>query len=338
MENKEVIHATINYIREYVTTENISQEKVREMCIDKGYTISQGSISNMFNRPSSTTLSTLLKVCDGLEINLLEIFNHVYRSQIGENSQGKLIYNINDDAYEGYKNTFHIYFLPTTNNNGLYQHHGILHLNDLHNLGECNAHFKLDTGEKNSDGSPFIKIYNGQFVISKMGCAYISLISEKYGDMWFLIINHDYLNKKQLICTLANAVTASSGRVRYPTLHRAVLSREELDDNVLTYIRGFLHLSSDEVIVSSEQFNAFLDEATLSKKAKEKLTSLKENSESFFSFSKSILETSLSHSEYAYVISQLVNYSVAPKNNKVTDKDDEYVFQIISNFIKNRST
>lgn len=337
MENTQIVYSIINHIKEYISVQNISQEKVCEKCLSKGHKIAQGSISNMFQKPTSTTLSTLLKVCDGLDLNLLDIFNHVYRSQNSESNQGKFIYDINDDAYNGYKNTFHIYFLPTIDNNGMLQHHGTLDLNDLQNTGECHAQLKLDTGEKNNDGSPFIKIYTGQLVVSKLGCAYINLISDKYGDMWFLVINHDYLNQKPLICTLANAVTASSGRVRYPTLHRAILSREELDDNVLSYIRGFLRLSSDEILISSEQFNAFLENVPLSEMAKEKLISLQENSNSFFSFSKNILESSLPPSEYVYVISMLINYSTAPINNKVTYKEDEYVFKIIDEYIKAKS-
>lgn len=337
MENTQIIYSIINHIKEYISSQNISQEKVREKCSSKGYKIAQGSISNMFQKPTSTTLSTLLKVCDGLDLNLLDIFNHVYRFQNNESNQGKFIYDINDDAYNGYKNTFHIYFLPTINNNGMLQHHGTLYLNDLQNMGECDARLELDTGEKNNNGAPFIKVYTGQLVVSKLGCAYINLISDQYGDMWFLIINHGYLNQKPLICTLANAVTASSGRVRYPTLHRAILSREELDDNVLSYIRGFLRLSSDEILISSEQFHTFLEKTTLSEEAREKLISLQKNSNSFFSFSKNVLESSLPRSEYVYIISMLITYSTAPINNKVTDKEDDYVFQIINEYIKQKT-
>lgn len=286
-----------------------------------------------FLPPTKVSFSSLLKICNGLEINLLEIFNHVYRTQIEEITQGKFIYDISDDAYLGYKNTFHIYFIPTSNNNCTLQHHGTLHLDDMYNIGECNAHLLLDTGEKNEDGSSFIKEYMGKLVISKMGCAYMNLISEKYGDMWFLIINHDYLNKKPLICTLANAVTASSGRVRFPTLHRAILSREELDDSILPYIRGFLHLSSENIYISSEQFDKFLADVSLSDRAKEKILSMRKDSEVFFAFSKKIIESSIDSSESAYIIPQLISYSTAPENNQITYEEESMVFQIINEYI-----
>ncbi len=331
MNNLEIVTKVIEYIHEYTKKQNMSYDKIVEICSKKGCKVSKGTIKNTFATPTSVSFSSLLKICDGLEINLLEIFNHVYRTQIGEITQGKFIYDINDDAYLGYKNTFHIYFIPTSSNNRLLQHHGILHLDDMHNIGECHAHLLLDTGEKNEDGSSFIKEYMGKLVISKMGCAYINLISEKYGDMWFLIINHDYLNKKPLICTLANAVTASSGRVRFPTLHRAILSREKLDDKILPYIRGFLHLSSENIYISSEQFDKFLAEASLPEKTKEKILSMQKDSETFFAFSKKIIESSID--EYVYIIPQLINYSSAPENNQITYEEEEMVFKIINEYI-----
>lgn len=337
MNNLEIITKVIEYIQEYTKKHNMTYDKIIEICSEKGNKISKGTIKNTFDKPTSVSFSTLLKICDGLEINLLEIFNHVYRTQIEEITQGKFIYDINDDAYLGYKNTFHIYFIPTSSNNHVLQHHGTLYLGDMYNIGECHAHFQLDTGEKNDDGSSFIKEYMGKLVISKMGCAYINLISEKYGDMWFLIINHSYLNKKPLICTLANAVTASSGRVRFPTLHRVILSREKLDDNILPYIRGFLHLSSENIYISSEQFDKFLAEVSLSKKTREKLLSMRKNSEIFFTFSKKIIESSIDSSEYAYIISQLINYSAAPENNQITYEEDNMIFKIITEYISERN-
>lgn len=332
MENKEIIFAAIEYIKNHIKSQNMSQVNVREKCLEKGYTISQGCISNMFNKPLSTTLSSLMIVCEGLDINIVGLFKNVYQSQTDQKT--RFIYNIDDDAYDGYRNEFHIYFLPTSENSNMSQHHAILKLSDQYNMGECNAHIELDTGEKNDDGTPFIKIYEGRLVISKAHCAYISLLSEKYGDMCFLIFNHDYLNRKPLICTLANAVTASSGRIRYPTLHRVLISRVELDFNTLRYIRGFLRINPDEnIVLSGENFNEFLSIEDFPETIKEQLVSLQKDSKPFYSLSKNALKDVLPKTEYSYIISRLLDYSIASKNNKVTEIDDNEVFQIIIDYI-----
>lgn len=118
-------------------------------------------------------------------------------------------------------------------------------------------------------------------------------------------------------------------------MHRAILSREKLDDNILPYIRGYLRLSSENIYISSEQFDKFLAEASLSEKAKERILSIKKDSETFFAFSKKIIESSID--EYAYIIPQLINYSSAPENNQITYEEEEMVFKIINEYISKKT-
>lgn len=62
MTNAEIIQNVINYIKEYAEKKDIRQRGIRELCHAKGINIAQKTIDNMYKRPSSTTISTLLKV------------------------------------------------------------------------------------------------------------------------------------------------------------------------------------------------------------------------------------------------------------------------------------
>lgn len=332
MDNMELIKSAIDYIFSYTKERHISQMQISKLCPDG---ITQGTISNMFKNPTRTTISTLISVCNGLNLNLSDIFREIEKANFSK--QCKFIYDINDVAFDGHIGNYHIYFLPTTPNNKILYHHGILSLEDPKNIGKCCAHLELDTGDKTNAGTNFIKKYDGQLVISKTGCAYIDFISPDLGDMWFLVINHNYLNNKKLLCTLANAVTSSAGKVRYPTMHRAIISRTELDEKILSYIRGLLLISNENIIISTKKVNEFFKDGNLSDKDKNTIKGLVDNSETFISLSKNMIKSTLADSEYAYVIANLLNYSISPVNNKITNDEDAIAYQIIDDYTKNKS-
>ena len=65
--------------------------------------MSPRTIDKMFNPPSSTTLSTLLKLCDGLDLNLNAVFHSIEIAKTSaENGQQRLVYEIDNPAYNGY--------------------------------------------------------------------------------------------------------------------------------------------------------------------------------------------------------------------------------------------
>ena len=68
--------------------------------------MSPRTIDKMFKTPSSTTLSTLLKVCDGLDLNLNAVFHSIEIAKTSaENGQQRLVYEIDNPAYNGYMET-----------------------------------------------------------------------------------------------------------------------------------------------------------------------------------------------------------------------------------------
>lgn len=80
--------------------------------------VSQGTISNAFTKPSSVRLSTLINICDGLDISLTSLMKNIELSkESSEISDNLMIYDASDPSYRGYLKQYHIYFLSTNEKN-----------------------------------------------------------------------------------------------------------------------------------------------------------------------------------------------------------------------------
>lgn len=108
----------------------MSHSALAKLCQENGDHMTDKTISNMIRRPSSTTVSTLLKVCDALDLNLSSIFHAMEIAKTSDNDeQGKLVSNIDHPAYKGYTGEYHVFFFPhpairrTIRTNLLYAEH-----------------------------------------------------------------------------------------------------------------------------------------------------------------------------------------------------------------------
>ena len=70
MNNQEILRKIVNYIENVMKEKSLTSRDLADICVKKTGKMSPRTIDNMFKTPSSTTLSTLLKVCDGLDLNL----------------------------------------------------------------------------------------------------------------------------------------------------------------------------------------------------------------------------------------------------------------------------
>lgn len=223
------------------------------------------TVGNMLNNPTSTTMSTLLKVCDALELNLTAILHSIESGLISNNT--KLFYDISNPAYSGYTGEYHVFFLSTIPNKDAHMEkpliHGTLKLGDLHSVHECTAILDIDSGDIGKNGEQFTKHYEGVLVYSSNTIMFCNLIGNEYGDMWFLVFNHGNLNSNELACVLGCAATSSSGRTtRYPAIHRFCLCNKQkypvISDETKRRIQGLLRLQNNELYVKKENVQAFL--------------------------------------------------------------------------------
>lgn len=89
MNNQEILQKIVAYIETIMVDKSMTSRDLAEICAKKSGKMSPRTIDKMFKTPSSTTLSTLLKVCDGLDLNLNAVFHSIeiakHQQRMGSN-------------------------------------------------------------------------------------------------------------------------------------------------------------------------------------------------------------------------------------------------------------
>ena len=153
MNNQEYVRAIISYIKSYMEANKITQPKLVALCKEKNAEVSQGTISNVFNKkPSAIRLSTLINICDGLDIDLSSLMKNIELSQkLPDSSSNLMIYDTSDPSYRGYFKKYFIYFLSTDEKNNGVLVHGELDFKKRNSPSPCEATLELYTGEPDPD-------------------------------------------------------------------------------------------------------------------------------------------------------------------------------------------
>ena len=323
MNNQNTVIKLITSIQEFMSQNNITQQNLAEICKEKSAPVSQSTISNMFKNPSSVRLSTLINVCDGLGLNLSELMAKIeFADTLPTPTINRLVYDISDPAYKGYLNTYHIYFLSTNEAQDGRLVHGILEFKENHPLSSCEALLNLDTGDKSKEtNTPIIKAYTGDMVISRIGCFYCNLRSYEYGDIWTLIFNHLQLNYNSFLGSIGCGITTSSGGTRLPTIHKVFLSSKELSEENQTYILGLLRLYRNNITISSQQLNIFMNNPDLDPRFKRNIERFLDKPETFYNIPVDLLRPSVSSENFSKMLALLLQYSTMDCNNKITQNE-----------------
>lgn len=144
MNNQEILQKIVAYIEAIMVDKSMTSRDLAEICAKRSGKMSPRTIDKMFKTPSSTTLSTLLKVCDGLDLNLNAVFHSIEIAKTSaENGQQRLVYEIDNPAYNGYTGNYHVFYLPTSaypeDHADQTLVHGVLKLGDFNSMHECSA-------------------------------------------------------------------------------------------------------------------------------------------------------------------------------------------------------
>lgn len=332
MDNLEYVKKIVSYISSYMEQNNITQKKLETLCKEKNSPVSQGTISNIFSKKSSARLSSLINICNGLDISLSSLMKNIELSQkLPDPSKNLMIYDTSDPSYRGYFQKYHIYFLSTNESNNGQLIHGILDFKKQKNPSPCKATLELDTGDLDPvTKKPHTKSYIGEMVISRVGCLYCNLVSYEYGDIWTLVYNHIQLNLNSFIGAIGCGITSSSGSMRVPTIHKVFLSSTELTEDQQCYAGGLLRLYRDDITITKQQLNAFMNNSNLDLKFKRNIERILATPETVYTIPLNMITPSVVTESYAKSLSLLLQYSSMPSNNKVTKGETDLAPHIIS--------
>lgn len=340
MNNQEILRQIVDYIKSVMDERSLSSRDLAKICAEKAGKMSPRTIDYMFKAPSSTTISTLLKICDGLDLNLTAILHSIEIAKTAsEKNQQKLIYDISNPAYYGYTGKYHVFFLSTAANPEECQDkpltHGILQLGDIYGTNECSAILDLDSGDLTPEGEPFSKHYEGTLVYSSTKMIFCQLACNRCGDMWSLVFDHGDLNNKDLACIVGCAATSSSGRFRYPAIHRFCLCNVEqyptIDSATQELIQGILRLQNNRIIIKKAHIDEFLNRTDIDPAFKVNLQNHLNIAKDYYSIDKSALTTDLDFSVYTESIAKLCNVSELERTYHIRHNDDRMLSSILKN-------
>lgn len=160
MDNQKILLAIMESIKAEIAKQGLSQD---EVAVKSG--IAQGTISNTLSKPASAKVSTLLKICDGLNLSLFAIFRSV-NNALDFSNGNNLIYDVSNTAFNGYLGTMYVYFLETTSTRSDKLLYGEIKLGDFYHTKECIARLQIDTNDKDENGNIKYKMYEGNVVIN----------------------------------------------------------------------------------------------------------------------------------------------------------------------------
>lgn len=338
MKNSDVMRHVVSYIANVKKERKLSHSALAKLCQENGDHMTDKTISNMIRRPSSTTVSTLLKVCDALDLNLSSIFHAMEIAKTSDNDeQGKLVSNIDHPAYKGYTGEYHVFFLPTSGDPADHQDKslicGTLTFGDTYSCNECTAILDLDSGDLTHDGKPFKKHYIGRLIYSTNSIMFCNLICSQFGDMWFLVFDHGNLNNTDLACVLGCAATSSSGKQRYPVVHRFCLCNKqkypEINSSTRKQIQGLLRLQNKNIFIKKEVLDKYLQREDLDPIFRRNLENYLNIASDYYAIPKNVLDIDLKPDVYCKGIAELCELSELEKAYHIRHSDGRELGSIL---------
>ena len=203
------------------------------------------------------------------------------------------------------------------------------------------------------DDSYYTDVYKrqGKVTVSlSMSACYFVLTETEIGEICFLVFNHLFLFKEDLICRMACAATVSSGGNKRPTMHRLLLSRAELDvdhpdSEDFKFLRGQLMLNTSDILIEKRAYDKFKKEEqdfVEKNEIRELLDELEggtwESLQVYRIDEAKIRNADCRQEEKIRLISLLRNYSMNEKYNKISTKTDEHICNYIENKIYYKNT
>ena len=338
--------------------QGLNQMDIQNRCREKGYPISQSTLSKILSYPNissldngedytgekspySITLASFFYICEALGISSSEILDRDSTMDIedsqtqtdhGTTRRAQLIVKPTEHEFKGYQGSYHCYFFSTISSETQLLH-GVLSLEPSTLKDYCKAGFKLGTNKYDLNKKEIFKDYTGKFAISpRMGSCYCLLESQEIGELCFIVFRHIYLNNENLKCRLAAVATASAGDNPRPTTHRMLICREEVPEEKLEILKSQLLLNTSDIFISKKNLEKLRMQKDLffPKEAAE-LFDTTIHTEEYYRFSEfQIKNLDLGLIDKLRTICMLRNASSAAKYNKVGSKADELVFDYLT--------
>ena len=275
--SEEMEEIIIQNLRKIVALPRYSQHKLVELFAQRGLTVNQGTLSKYVNGTEHVQLSVIVKLCEILEISITDIVSPQFDCDrlytMSESTKikqeellvkyvqlqlgGKFILNPKDRQFQGYMQSYFCYFFPTLSNEDRILE-GKMELEDKG--AYCGVEFHLKTN-KTRNGESVWKHYNGCAIISRaVEACYVILSSADEGEVCMINFRHFFIRHQELDCRMAETLTTGAGERHFPTVHRMLISREEIKPEHIRCILPHMHLNSNTIQIEKEKIESLAAE------------------------------------------------------------------------------
>lgn len=348
----------IQNLRKIMTARLLSQNALVELLGKHGLDINQGTISKYLTGTVEIQLSVIVKLCEIFDLSItdlvredfllaeqeistdeeavLETFEYadprdavLYIPKLGN----KFISDSGDLDFRGWIQPYKIYFYPTLSNDPNVLK-GELFLSNSDLTGVCEARLTLNTNRTRKDGTPIIKEYTGCAIIStSVHAMYIILSSEEEGELCMLNMRHFFIRHQWLDCRMASVLTNSAGEGHVPTVHRALISREEIRDEDLALLLPQLHLNCSDILIREADLEQLRQQDERYDQLISHLTNLPKPEPVYFFKEDYVRSNALQFlrdkKETLLFLSAVRKLAYKNRYNKVSNKVDEYVHSLL---------
>ena len=350
----------VENIKKLLVSQKISQNALVDILRNHGLDMNQGTLSKYLSGTAEVQFSVIVKICEVFDISITDFVSERFLyldmdistdKQVVEESLeqadpkdtvlyipklgNKFISNSDDLDFRGWVQSYWIYFFPTLSNVQEVLK-GRLVLSKSEVSGVCEACLTLDTNHTNRDGTPIVKKYTGCAIIStSVHSLYIILSSEEEGELCMLNMRHFFIRHQNLDCRMASVLTNSAGEGHVPTVHRALISREDIRDKDLALILPQLHLNSSDIVIRESALKELSEKSEEYGKLVDHLTHLVEAERVFF-FKEDYVRSNafqfLKDKKYTCVfMSEVRDLAYKMRYNKVSNKVDENIHTLLRN-------
>lgn len=319
-----------------MAAKQISNKTLEEICRKNGDEISETSIQRIRKFHEQSKINTIsiyhiFVICKALGIEESSLLDpnpsFLADNNIGE--FGNFISQVSNRVFKGYMGKFNAYFYPTKGDEAEILR-GELYLSESLS-GQCQAKFKIFTKRFLSDlKDEIIKEYEGNMVISlNMSACYLILRSEKNGEISFMTFRYMHMNEYELACRIALALTTSAGENRRPTAHRMLLTRKELSEKELDFLRSQLLMNTEKIVIDRGELNQIIEEFDCKHEEKQRfLSAIRPNH--YCVFDESLFnEMFFDDVKKKELICKVRNASLSARYNKISDKADGMLYSFL---------
>lgn len=331
-------------ISRIMSVKEITQERLRELCLQGGCAISQSTISNAKNGKCNLTLANLVAIAYALEVNITDLLAVPRRSPETTFRKEDVNSNLETDVFQrnpnsiylqGYLGQYHVLFYKTSGPEDELVR-GTLYFQESDDKKTCMAILNFPLGNSEDDfESRAEKIYKGELVVSHpMRAAYCCLTNADVGEMCMLIFQHIFTSNSLVSTIMAAAVTTASGANRRPTVHRICLSRNPVDDSMLEYVKGQLLMNTADIYLTEAKMQFLLQRPDIPDSFKAVLQRGQIKGKCYCVPEAFLYDNSLNEVEQQKLVSLVRANSQAPKYNKISKRTDEILYALVGQEVR----